>query len=67
MTFNRIQSRVVSGLLTGHNTRRGHFSPLEFLDSPLGRKYGVGEETSAHNPCECAALALLRHAHLGCF
>jgi predicted amidophosphoribosyltransferase len=34
-------------------------------DSPLCRRCGVKEETSAHIICECEALALLRHVHLG--
>jgi len=67
MTFNRIQSRVVTGLLTGHNTLRRHLYLLGLLDSHLCRKCGVGEETSAHILCECEALASLRHAYLGCF
>jgi len=67
MTFHRIQSRVVTGLLTGHNTLRRHLYLLGLLDSPLCRKCGVGEETSAHFVCECEALASLRHAYLGSF
>jgi len=67
MTFNRIQSRVVSGLLMGHNTLRRHLYLLGLHDSPLCRKCGVGEETSAHILCECEALASFRHAYLGCF
>ena len=67
MTLNRIRSRVVTDLLTGHNTLRGHFYPLELLDSPLCCKCGEGEETSAHNLCEYEALASLIHASLGCF
>ena len=67
MTFNRIQSRVVTGLLTGHNTLRRHLYPPELLDSPLCRKCGVREETAAHILCECEALASLRHAYLGSF
>jgi len=67
MTFNRIQSRVVTGLLTGHNTLRRHLYLVELLNSPLFRKCGVGEETSAHSLYECEALASLRHAYLGSF
>jgi len=66
-TFNRIQSRVVTGLLTGHNTLRRHLYLLGLLDSPLCRKCGVGEETLAHILCECEALTSLRHAYLGSF
>jgi len=67
MTFNRTQSRAVTGLLTGHNTLRRHLHLLGLLVSPLCRKYGVGEETSAHILCECEAVASLRHAYLGSF
>ena len=67
MTFNRFQSRAVTGLLTGHNTLRRHLHLLGLHDSPLCRKCGVREETSAHILCECEALASLRHAHLGSF
>ena len=67
MTFNRIQSRVVTGPLMGHNTLRKHLYLLGLLDSPLCRKCGVGEETSAHILWECEALASLRHVYLDPF
>ena len=67
LNFNRIQSRVVTGLLTGHNTLRRHLHLLGLHDSPLCRKCGVRKETSAHILCECEALASLRHAYLGSF
>jgi len=67
MTFNRIQSRVVTGLLTGHNTLRRHLYLLRLLNSHLCSKCGVGEETWGHILCECKALASLRHAYLGSF
>ena len=66
LTFNRVQSRVLTGLM-GHNTLRRHHHLLGLLDSPLCRKCGVGEENSAHILCECEALASLRHAYLGSF
>jgi len=65
LRVNRTQSRAVTGLLTGHNTLRRHLYLLGLLDSPLCRKCGVREETSAHILCECEALASLRHAYLG--
>jgi hypothetical protein len=65
--FNRIQSRAVTGLLTGHNTLRKHLYLMGLLDSPLCRKCGVKEETSAHILCECEALAALRRRQLGPF
>jgi len=49
MTFNRIQSRVVTGLLTGHNTLRRHLYLLGLLDSPLHRKCG-GEGGGERKP-----------------
>jgi hypothetical protein len=55
LSFNRNQSRVVTGLLTGHNTLRRHLHLMRLLDSPLCRKCGVKEETSAHILCECEA------------
>jgi hypothetical protein len=67
MSFNRTWSRAVIGLLTGHNTLRRHLYLLGLQDSPLCRKCGVTEETSAHILCECGALASLRHAYLGFF
>jgi hypothetical protein len=67
LSFNRTQSRAVNGLLTGYNTLRRHLHLLGLADSPLCRKCGVKEETSAHILCECEALASLRHMHLGSF
>jgi hypothetical protein len=67
MSFNRTQSRAVIGLLTGDNTPRRHLHLLGPADSPLYRRCGVEEETSVHIPCECEALASLRHAYLGSF
>jgi hypothetical protein len=67
MPFNRTHSRAVIGLLTDHNTLRQHLYLLGLQDSPLCRKCGVMEETSAHILCECEALVSLRHAYLGSF
>ena len=36
-------------------------------DSPLCRRYGAEDETSAHILCECEALASLRRTYLGSF
>ena len=67
LSFNRNQSRVVTGLLTGHNTLKRHLHLLGLLESPLCRKCGVKEETSAHILCECEAQATLRYRHLGSY
>ena len=67
LSFNRIQSRAIIGLLTGHNTLRRHLHLLGLLDSPLCRRCAAEEETSAHILCDCEALASLIHAYLGSF
>jgi hypothetical protein len=45
----------------------GRYHLLGLVDRPMCRRCEMGEETSAHVLCECEALALLRHAHLGSF
>jgi hypothetical protein len=65
LSFNRTQSRAVTGFLTGHNNLRKRLHLLGLLDSQLCRRCGAEEETSAHVLCECEALASLRHAYLG--
>jgi len=67
MTLSRVQSRAVTGLLTGHNTLRRHLYLLGLSNSPLCRWCEAGEETSAHVLCECEALASRRHTYLGSF
>jgi hypothetical protein len=67
ISFNGTQSWVVIGLLTGHNTLRRHLHAMGLIDSPLCRKCGTGEESSAHVLCEYEALATLRHIYLGSF
>jgi hypothetical protein len=65
LSFNRTQSRAVTGFLTGHNTLRRHLQLLGLLDSPLCRRCGAEDETSAHILCECEALTSLKHEYLG--
>jgi hypothetical protein len=48
LSFNRMQPRVVTGLVTGHNTLRRHLYLTRLTDSPLGRRHGAQEETLAH-------------------
>ena len=67
LSFNRTQSRAVTRLLTGHNTLRRHLYLMGLSDSPLCRRCGVEDETSAHILCECEALASFRHVYLGSF
>ena len=67
LSFNRTQSRVVIGLLTGHNTLRRHLYIMGLSNNPTCRKCGIEEETSVHILCECETLASLRYTHLGSF
>ena len=67
LSFNRTQSRVVIGLLTGHNTLGRHLYIMGLSDNPTCRKCGTEEETSVHILCECEALVSLRHSYLCSF
>jgi len=67
LSFNRTQSRVVIGLLTGHNTLRIHLYIMRLSYNPIYRKCGTEEETSVHILYQCEALASLRHTQLGSF
>jgi hypothetical protein len=67
LSFNRTHSRVVTGLLTGHNTFRRHLRIMGLRDSTICRKCGTEEESSVHILCECEALTSLRHMYLGSF
>ena len=60
LSFSRIQSRAVRGLLTGHNTLRRHFYLVGLSDTPLCRRCVAGDETAAHILGECEALASLK-------
>jgi hypothetical protein len=65
LSFNRTQSRAVTGLLTVLNTVRRHVHLMGLSGSPLCR-CGAEDETSAHTLCECETLVSLRHVYLGC-
>jgi len=59
LSFNRTQTRVLIGLLTGHNTLRRHLHIIGLCNDHMCRKCGTEEETSVHILCECEALACL--------
>ena len=61
LSFNRTQTKVVIGLLTGHNTLRGHLCIIVLGNNPICWRFGTEEETSVHVLCECEALVSLRH------
>jgi len=67
LSFNRTQSRVVIGLLTGHDTLRRHLYIMGLSNNHACRKCGTEEETSVQILCECEVLASLRHTYLGSF
>jgi hypothetical protein len=67
LSFNRTQSRVVIGLLTGHNTLRRQLYIMGLSNNPTCRRCGTEEKISVHILCEYEALASLRHTHLGSF
>ena len=67
MSYNRTRSRIVIGLLTGHNTLRKHLYVMGLSNKSICRKCGAEEETSVNISCECDALASLRHTHLCSF
>jgi len=64
LSMNRTRSRIVTGLLTGHNTLRRHLHLMGLIYSPLWR-CEEEEETSPLILCECEALASFRHTYLG--
>jgi ribonuclease HI len=67
LSFHRTQSRVMIGLLTGHNTLRRHLHLMGPTNSPLCRRCGVEDKTLTHILCECEALTSLRHVYMGSF
>ena len=67
LSFNKTQSRIVTGVLTGYNTLRRHLSVMGLINNPTCRKCGTEEDTSVHILCECEALASFGHAHTGTF
>ena len=67
LSFNKTQTKVVIGLLTGHNTLGRHLYIMGLGNNPICRRCGTEEETSVHILSECEALASLRHTYLGSF
>ena len=67
LSLKRTQSRVVIGFFIGHNALRRYFCLMGLANSPLCRRRGAQEETSAHVFCECEASGSLRRACLGPF
>jgi hypothetical protein len=53
LSFNRTQSRIDIGLLTGHNTLRRHLYIMGLSNNPICRICSAERETSVHILCEC--------------
>ena len=66
LSLNKTQTKVVIGLLTGHNTLRRHLCIMGLDNDPMCR-CGSKELNSVHILCECKALASLRYTYLGSF
>ena len=64
--YKRTQCRVVTGLLTGHNTLRRHLFVKGLSNNPTRRKCGA-EDNLVHVLCVYEALASFGHAHMGSF
>ena len=67
LSFNRTQSKVVTGLLTAHNTLKRYVYLMGLSNNPTCRRCGTEEETSVHILYVCGAWASLRHAYLCSF
>jgi len=49
LSFNRTQSRLVIGLLTGRNTLRRYLYTMGLSNDPICRECGTEEETSVRH------------------
>jgi ribonuclease HI len=58
LSFNRTQSRIVTGLLAGINTLRRYLYTMRVSNNPICRKCGTEEETSVHILCVCVSVRL---------
>jgi hypothetical protein len=67
LSFNRTQSRIIIGLLTGRNTLRRHLYIMGQRNNSICEKCDTEEETTVHILCECESLASLSHTYLGFF
>jgi hypothetical protein len=67
LSFDKITSRAVIGLIAGYNTLRRRIHLMRLTNILLCRRCGAEDENSAHILGECEALASLRHVYLGSF
>ena len=62
-----MQSRVVTGFLSGHDTLRRHPYIMGLIDRPFCKKCGAEDENSAHVLFECDNLSTRGGTCLGSF
>ena len=65
LSFSRMESRVVTDLLTGQNGRRRHLYVFGLIYSLVCTRRGT--ENSTHVLCDCEALETLIRTCLGSF
>ena len=65
LSFSRMESRIVTDLLTGQNSRRRHLYVMGLIYSLVCRRRGTEKGKSTHFICECEALETLRRVCLG--
>jgi hypothetical protein len=51
LSFEKTQTRSVTGVLGGYNTMGRHIYIMGLFEGPLGRRYGAEGENSAHVLC----------------
>jgi hypothetical protein len=61
LSFNRMQSKVVTGLLVGHSTLRRHLYIMGLIDSPLCRTFGEHRRKPQSMFCESVKQRLHTH------
>jgi ribonuclease HI len=61
LKLKRFQMRILTGILTGHNTLNRHLYIMRRIPDPTCEFCFEGEETSQHFLCECPAVARIRH------
>jgi hypothetical protein len=67
LSFNRTQSRVVTRLLTGHNTLKRHLHLTWLSCNPKCTRCAAEEEASIHVFCKCDTLAFHSDAYASSF
>jgi len=60
-------SQLIINFWVLYDTLRRHLHLMGLTSSPLCRRCGTENETSAHILCECEALTSIRHLHLDSF